>query len=146
MPRLATVVKSDSLRWRPSAHLLLSLSRKQCEKAAVAIQTHDGRFSPLPLLFQHRCFSFSPSLAFSIEGEPMSKHWPRNAKSSFVEWNRRSVQESTSSTQPSNKPSTGRQSFPSRITNARLISLIMKELLDGIPVALATPPYFFLGD
>ena len=46
------------------------------------------------------------------------KRWPKNFRSSSVERNRNSVQESTSSTQPTKKPSAGRVSLPSRGTSA----------------------------
>jgi len=57
-----------------------------------------------------------------------SKRRPRNFNNSSVERNRNSVQESTSSTQPSKMPSVGLESNPNRITNAFLMSKFEKSL------------------
>jgi hypothetical protein len=71
----------------------------------------------------------SDSWAFPGEAVARSKRRPRNFNNSSAERKRISVEESTSSTHPSNKPSAGRVSFPSRSTNASRISMKSKTLL-----------------
>src|SRR5580765_683248 len=63
------------------------------------------------------CF-VSHARALLAEAMARSKRCPKNFNSSSPERNRSSVQESTSSTQPSNWPSAGLVSGPSWTTNA----------------------------
>src|SRR5215472_8391752 len=68
---------------------------------------------PDRLLLHGTCSLLLRSRALLAEAIARSKRWPRNFSSSSVEWNRTSVQESTSWTQPSNWLSAGFVSGPS---------------------------------
>src|SRR6202035_6084680 len=80
------------------------------------------------LFFPHgTCPLLLPPRSLLAEARTRSKRAPRNFSNSLLERNRSSVQESTSCTQPSNRPSVGLVSGPSWTTNAARITVRVGE-------------------
>ena len=80
------------------------------------------------LFFPHgTCPLLLPPRSLLAKARTTSKRAPRNFSNSSLERNRSSVQESTSCTQPSNRPSVGLVSFPSWTTNAPRIRVRVGE-------------------